>query len=113
MVLETAGKGGEAPVFRPGRVPQHPAEPLPLVLGTHSNCAPAIAAGATVDPVWRGRRLLRAVTARGEGGVVDENVKQRRANQGRDRFKQLEVNELDLAGESAVANSSEDSESGG
>src|SRR2546422_98825 len=102
MVLETAGKGGEAPVFRPGRVPQHPAEPLPLVLGTHSNRAPAIAAGATVDPVWRGGRLLRAVTARGEGGVVDEDVKQRRADQARDRLKLREINELALAGASAV-----------
>src|SRR5207249_2746141 len=73
----------------------------------------AIAAGATVDPVRRGRRLLRAVAVRGDGGVVDKDVKQRRADQARDRLKLREINELALAGASAVPYSHEHGERAG
>src|SRR5262249_61439960 len=74
LMLKATSKGGKPRIFCPGRVSQYVTKGLPLALGKNRDCTPAVCPSAAVDAVRGGRRSLRAVAKRGNGGVVHQNI---------------------------------------
>ena len=101
-VLQALGHAGEPRLRGPRRVAHDATQAAPFFVREDSDGAPAVRAPTAIHPV-RGRgRLLRPVADRLAGGVAVQQVEQPGANEAGNGLELRQVDELALAGASAV-----------
>jgi hypothetical protein len=106
LMLEARGLCRKAHIARPLGIAHHRNQRLPLTLIEHGDRDPAILAGARVDPMRRGVRMLQAIAGRevgaARGALVDGDIEQDRPEQVDPGFDRGDVDLRSLAGRVAA-----------